>query len=357
MPSHYDTLQVGATASDVEVRSAAEALYNHYLNLINHHDPQQASQAQQMLRVIEEARTVLLNPSQRQRYDTEIGVGGLVGGLSDPSAAPDSAQAVPVTFGMRARGASTPKPVTSAPPVDSAATSIWACPKCQLLNEPRTKFCAKCGFRLIETCIRCEQETAIVTTGRCTNCGANQAEEQQRLEARQAAAQAAAQRRQEIEDVFNARLDQIAEKRRAVSTARKQVEEQVSLDLQTYKPPFPLIPCMIGFVVGALLIFIRDSSSSSSSSFEDGGIIAIVIQAIMLGISFAFIAVVITAGNMQSKHESNIKREYSGVIEKQKAEDQQLAKMQEAIKHEYEQAVAQLEHQNKEIAASPEALG
>ena len=342
MPSHYNTLQVGVTASDVEVRSAAEALYNHYLNLINHHDPQQASQAQQMLRVIEEARTVLLNPSQRQRYDTEIGVGGLVGGLSDPSAAPDSAQAVPVTFGMRARGASTPKPVTSAPPVDSAATSIWACPKCQLLNEPRTKFCAKCGFRLIETCIRCEQETAIVTTGRCTNCGANQAEEQQRLEARQAAAQAAAQRRQEIEDVFNARLDQIAEKRRAVSTARKQVEEQVSLDLQTYKPPLPLIPCMIGFVVGALLSLLLDSSSPSS--FGDGRIIIlIIIQAILIGTFFAIIAVIITVINMKSKYESNIRREYSSVTERQKAEDQQLAKMQEAIKHEYEQAVAQLE--------------
>ena len=353
MPSHYDTLQVGATASDVEVRSAAEALYNHYLTLINHHDPQQASQAQQMLRVIEEARTVLLNPSQRQRYDTEIGVGGLVGGLSDPSAAPDSAQAVPVTFGISARQTPTQKPVVPTPATASTITSLWTCPKCQMVNEPRTKFCGGCGFQLIVACLRCKQETAIVATERCTSCGANQAEERRSLEARKAAAQ----RRQEIEDVFNARLDQIAEKRRAVSTARKQVEEQVSLDLQTYKPPFPLIPCMIGFVVGALLIFIRDSSSSSSSSFEDGGIIAIVIQAIMLGISFAFIAVVITAGNMQSKHESNIKREYSGVIEKQKAEDQQLAKMQEAIKHEYEQAVAQLEHQNKEIAASPEALG
>ena len=335
MPSHYDTLQVGATASDVEVRSAAEALYNHYLNLINHHDPQQASQAQQMLRVIEEARTVLLNPSQRQRYDTEIGVGGLVGGLSDPSVAPDSAQAAPVTFGISARGASPPKPVTSAPPVDSAATSIWACPKCQLLNEPRTKFCAKCGFRLIETCIRCEQETAIVTTGRCTNCGANQAEERRRLEAKQAAAQAAAQRRQEIEDVFNARLEQIAEKRHTISTARKQVEERASLALQSYKPPFPLIPCMISFVVGALL---------SLSFSGDGRPIAwIVIQTIVVSILVAVGTVEIAVDNMKSKYRSKFRNEYSSVIERQKAEDQQLAKMQEAIKHEYEQAVAQLE--------------
>lgn len=197
MTSHYDLLGVSPSAPVQTIQAAFQQRYAEQLARVNHHDPQVAAQAQQMLRMLEEARTTLSDPARRQHYDTQLRSRGAAGGLADPQAMPHVPMAAP------------PAPSTvqaQAAPTSSPPRSLWACPKCGTENQPNARYCPRCSQQLVRQCPECHEETSLLSTGRCSSCGHSYDVAVQRVDLRQ--------RLQTVQDQRQKADDLLAEKGR-----------------------------------------------------------------------------------------------------------------------------------------------
>jgi hypothetical protein len=169
MPSYYELLKINDSATQEEIEVRLDDQYTKWRSLVTHHDSEVVSQANQALKLLEEIRSVLLNPEKRETYDLAMkseqeGIGGL--------ADPDSFLS------------SNPMPTSYAPPrrrvdIDPASvntrdsrTDAWICPdnKCGKANLIGTQFCAKCGKTIGANCPKCDVISEL-SNKFCTNCG------------------------------------------------------------------------------------------------------------------------------------------------------------------------------------------
>ena len=168
MSTYYEILNIPSTATVSEIEAAYEAQYNHWRRLVTHHDPEKASQANQMLLRLEEARATLADAAKREQYDASIGLLGPVGGLADPHAAPQTATRTPPSS-PRGTPAGAPPPAASG---TDERVDAWICPQCQMANAPQSTFCKKCGHAIGLACPNCDNVVEAAAEF-CTVCGAN----------------------------------------------------------------------------------------------------------------------------------------------------------------------------------------
>jgi len=164
MPSYYEILKVPLTASTMEIQQAIDREYAKVRLLVTHHDQSVVNQADQALAILENARTILLDPVQRAAYDSQVGtVGGLGLAFRPTTGAPmlGAAMAPPNVGGMA------PAPASQVAPL-----SMWICSSCQTPNRPQSKFCAKCGQALSRFCAKCGAANDL-SVEFCSNCGTN----------------------------------------------------------------------------------------------------------------------------------------------------------------------------------------
>ncbi|MDL1896047.1 zinc-ribbon domain-containing protein [Anaerolineae bacterium CFX7] len=167
MANYYELLKVSPSASAQEISSAFDTQYEQWRRLVTHHDPNVVNQANQALQLLEQIRATLSDPAKRAAYDEGIGLRS-VGGLADPTAIlnmPSVTMTPPAPRPMP--GAAQPASVLPTQP------ALWTCPKCAKENPPNTRFCFSCGTQLVRACPECGQETSLVATGFCGNCGYN----------------------------------------------------------------------------------------------------------------------------------------------------------------------------------------
>lgn len=183
--NYYEALQVAQTAGMNEIEEAYRREYNKWSKLINHHDPDMQDNARKNLRLIENAKTTLLDAAKRSEHDR-----ALVSGLYDESAKPNPAAAtMPV--------------ITSPPPQKSSqkdiSTNGWECsrPNCQMVNPIGTMYCESCGERLAKGCPRCGHRITIQAKF-CGICGVNF--EEFEIELQQQAAQREIEKQQRIKN-------------------------------------------------------------------------------------------------------------------------------------------------------------
>jgi len=167
MANYYELLKVAPSASAQEISNAFDTQYEQWRRLVTHHDPNVVNQANQAIQLLEQIRATLSDPTKRAAYDEGIGLRS-VGGLVDPSAIlnmPSVTMTPPAPRQM---------PVAAQPAaVVPAAPALWTCPQCKKENPPNTRFCFSCGTQLVRACPECGQETSLVATGFCGNCGYN----------------------------------------------------------------------------------------------------------------------------------------------------------------------------------------
>jgi hypothetical protein len=157
MMNYYELLNIAADASAEAIQMAIDARYNEWRQSATHPDPVVVEEANRKLRLLEKARSTLMDPAKRADYDTSLDI-GRVGGLADPTAAPRQNPPPP------------PRPKT--PPSGKAeTTALWACPKCGTDNPEWTQFCLNCRAELVRLCPECGQMKSLVKTGACGNCG------------------------------------------------------------------------------------------------------------------------------------------------------------------------------------------
>lgn len=53
----------------------------------------------------------------------------------------------------------------------SSSNTLWICTRCNTENPLFTKYCLKCGNQLTKICPECNQNTSLVSTGICGECG------------------------------------------------------------------------------------------------------------------------------------------------------------------------------------------
>lgn len=171
MDDFYQLLQVEPTASSAEIEAAFERQYNYWRRLVTHHQQEKAAQASENLRLLENARQVLLDPSQRNAYDARRGV---VGGLEDPS----KRSSHPVA-NMPPGSAPTPpapRPVPGAAASPSSPShervDVWTCPHCRAINPPSSQFCKACGKQIGLPCANCGKMIEYAANF-CAHCGAH----------------------------------------------------------------------------------------------------------------------------------------------------------------------------------------
>jgi len=165
MPTYYELLKLGNTASQEEIEAKLDDQYTKWRSLVTHHDPEVVSQANQALQLLEEMRVVLLDPGKRADYDAAVAsqqVG--VAGLADPE--------LIIAGNPVAVGGMVP-PIRrdtrqAAAPVDR--TDAWICPNCDKANVIGTQFCAKCGTRIATNCPNCGS-MAELSNKFCSSCG------------------------------------------------------------------------------------------------------------------------------------------------------------------------------------------
>jgi hypothetical protein len=166
MPTYYEILQLGPTATVAEIEAACDAQYNHWRRLVTHHDQSVVNQANQQLQLLETIRATLTHPEQRAAYNAHIQVGNsIVGGLGDPQAMPRAGFVTP------------PPPAVSAPPSQSSPATlervdVWLCPKCQTVNAPGNAYCKQCGHTIGIRCPKCAAMVEALAAF-CSHCGAN----------------------------------------------------------------------------------------------------------------------------------------------------------------------------------------
>lgn len=169
MENYYQRLQVKPTASLVEVEARLDDQYSKWRELVTHHDPDVVSEANQALQVLEEMRTVLLDPARRAAYNASITTRQEnIGGLADPD-----------TVLLINRSPSGGAPIrmrdtaqADAPQPGQERTDAWVCsdPKCKRANTIGTQFCVKCGKRLSLECPKCGA-MAELANQYCSFCG------------------------------------------------------------------------------------------------------------------------------------------------------------------------------------------
>lgn len=81
MSTYYDFLGISPSASQSEINSAIDQQYNHWRQLTTHHDQEMVEKAIQALRILEQVRDTLSSSANRDKYNTSIGLGTLLGGL------------------------------------------------------------------------------------------------------------------------------------------------------------------------------------------------------------------------------------------------------------------------------------
>ena len=172
----YQLIGVTETASVQEIENAAVNKYNEARNLINHYDQNIANNANQTLHLVENARTILLNPQKKAEYDQSLGISASIGGLADPAQylgkfSPVGAQ--PVSLGMgKSQTVQTLQPgQTQNDTMEQlVALNAWVCDKCKTPNQKGTKFCKKCGNAVGINCPNCGKLIE-ASAERCTECG------------------------------------------------------------------------------------------------------------------------------------------------------------------------------------------
>lgn len=187
--NYYEVLQVDQTAGMNEIEEAYRREYNKWSKLINHHEPDMQDNARKNLRLIEIAKTTLLDATKRSEHDS-----ALASGIYDESAKPNP---TPMA-GMRVM--TPPAPQKSSKKESPTLKNAWECTNCDTANSPGTMFCISCGSQLGKNCPECSH-TLPVSAEFCTNCGVNFQQREWELEQEQIAAEKAA--RQELQNFFH----------------------------------------------------------------------------------------------------------------------------------------------------------
>ncbi len=161
--TYYEFLGIQATATQTEIESAWSKRYEHWRQLVTHHDPQRAEEANRALRTLEEIRKTLCDPVQRANYDRSLGINA--GRLVDPQARPTGTPPVPP--GTTTTASVPPRIKTDAP----ASPDPFTCPKCKRNNPTTVHCCQNCGEMLVRQCPECGEMASLVVTGLCDKCG------------------------------------------------------------------------------------------------------------------------------------------------------------------------------------------
>ena len=193
MRDYYEAIGVASTASTTEIEAVCDEKYNKWRRLVTHHDPNIVEKATRSLRVLEQIRTALTDPGKRAAYDVSIGIGGVVGGLSDPGALPHPG-------GMGVPTHTLPRPVTPVP-FSGSQVDAWICNKCQAVNATGSVFCKSCGNQIGQKCPNCDTIFES-TAGFCPSCGTNPEE------LRRQAARAQAEAGLKLQRTIQVRLEQ-----------------------------------------------------------------------------------------------------------------------------------------------------
>ncbi|MAU09042.1 MAG: hypothetical protein CL607_04410 [Anaerolineaceae bacterium] len=186
--NYYEVLQVDQTAGMNEIEEAYRREYNKWSKLINHHDPDMQDSARKNLRLIEAAKTTLLDASKRSEHDS-----ALASGLYDESAKPN----LTAVAGMPVM--TPPPPQKSSKKESPTLKNAWECTDCDTVNSPGTMYCISCGTQLGKNCPECGH-TLPVSAEFCTNCGVNFQQREWEIEQDQIAAEKAA--RQQMQNYF-----------------------------------------------------------------------------------------------------------------------------------------------------------
>lgn len=160
MTDYYTFLEIVPTADEEDIQSAIDNKYHKWRRLVTHHDHKIADEANQTLRTLEEARSVLLDSAKKQHYDQNLRPAG----LADPEAKPI----------LR-----TPPPPSSSPgipkTVEVAKTlepriDAWVCGKCGTANKTGMVYCKQCGNQIGRECPNCSSQVE-ASAPFCHNCG------------------------------------------------------------------------------------------------------------------------------------------------------------------------------------------
>lgn len=165
MSTYYDLLQVEQVASQEVIEAKLDDQYTKWRSLVTHHDPKIVLQANQALKMLEEMRVVLLDPSKRKTYDASI-LSQQTGtaGLADPDM-------LLAGSAMSGGGMGSPRPRQKQQEESGIdRTDAWICPKCGKANVIGTQFCAKCGTRIAVECPNC-RKMAELSNKFCSYCG------------------------------------------------------------------------------------------------------------------------------------------------------------------------------------------
>ncbi len=190
MPTYYKTLKIHPTASQAEIEAAIDAQYNKWRRLVTHHNPDTVDKANRTLRRLETVRTTLTDPVKRAAYDTQIGIGSTMGGLTDPTAAPTPPKPARATGTELDLSLLRKSRAYGSPPKPSEATGkrldAWLCQSCHTANPVETKFCTKCGQTVGQNCPKCRR-IIDVTAQFCPHCGVDVEATRRQQEAEKAA--------------------------------------------------------------------------------------------------------------------------------------------------------------------------
>lgn len=165
MGNYYEMLKISPTSTQEEIGAAIDEQYNQWRKLVNHHDQNIVTQANQALNLLETMRTTLMDIDKRKVYDAAIGASGKTGGLADPSL---------LLHSLQPGGAVMAPPSIKGPAGQAAGQkehNIWQCYQCKADNPPHSVHCFKCGAELMRTCPECRKVTSMVSTKTCGNCG------------------------------------------------------------------------------------------------------------------------------------------------------------------------------------------
>jgi ribosomal protein L40E len=171
--TYYDILQIPTHADTATIQAAFSSRYNEAMGLVNHHNPEIANQAQQLMRALEQARDTLTNPVARQNYDVGLNLNGILGGLIDPTIQIETTNTTTVNQ-LKPMAPPPPKPQQNGNTAYSASNTvenIWACGKCGAINDPHTRHCRSCRNLLLDACPNCKQIELLTRTNNCGHCG------------------------------------------------------------------------------------------------------------------------------------------------------------------------------------------
>ena len=160
MSNYYEMLGLATDANTADIHRAVDKRYNEMRQLATHPDAGVVEQANRGLRLLEQMRATLTDPTRREVYNAGIGIGG-AGGLVDPAAILRNATPPPPP----------PRVTVPAPAPAAAPADLWVCPKCSTRNPEWTQFCLKCQNEMVRQCPECSQMKSLVKTGVCGNCG------------------------------------------------------------------------------------------------------------------------------------------------------------------------------------------